>query len=199
MSDKLNLIQTLEKTDMFSIFTRLMASSGTNDILSAPGTYTVFAPTNDAFSKIPDAKIDELTNETNQTKLKALLSYHILPGKIMAASLVSAPNRKAFTGEELMFTDVSGLKVNSAGIQARNLEATNGVIHALDTVLTPTMVPRAGAASAAIAASLLAAVPSAPASATPATATTPLASPVLSAVPATVSVLPAVTDTKSVL
>jgi len=199
MSDKLNLIQTLEKTDMFSIFTRLMASSGTNDILSAPGTYTVFAPTNDAFSKIPDAKLDELTNETNQTKLKALLSYHILPGKIMAASLVSAPNRKAFTGEELMFTDVSGLKVNSAGIQARNLEATNGVIHALDTVLTPTMVPRAGAASAAIAASLLAAVPSAPASATPATATTPLASPVLSAVPATVSVLPAVTDTKSVL
>jgi len=131
--------------------------------------------------------------------LNALLSYHILPGKIMAASLVSAPNRKAFTGEELMFTDVSGLKVNSAGIQARNLEATNGVIHALDTVLTPTMVPRAGAASAAIAASLLAAVPSAPASATPATATTPLASPVLSAVPATVSVLPAVTDTKSVL
>ena len=199
MSDKLNLIQTLEKTDMFSIFTRLMASSGTNDILSAPGTYTVFAPTNDAFSKIPDAKLDELTNETNQTKLKALLSYHILPGKIMAASLVSAPNRKAFTGEELMFTDVSGLKVNSAGIQARNLEATNGVIHALDTVLTPTMVPRAGAASAAIAASLLAAVPSAPASATPATAATPLASPVLSAVPATVSVLPAVTDTKSVL
>ena len=199
MSDKLNLIQTLEKTDMFSIFTRLMASSGTNDILSAPGTYTVFAPTNDAFSKIPDAKLDELTNETNQTKLKALLSYHILPGKIMAASLVSAPNRKAFTGEELMFTDVSGLKVNSAGIQARNLEATNGVIHALDTVLTPTMVPRAGAASAAIAASLLAAVPSAPASATPGTATTPLASPVLSAVPATVSVLPAVTDTKSVL
>ena len=199
MSDKLNLIQTLEKTDMFSIFTRLMASSGTNDILSAPGTYTVFAPTNDAFSKIPDAKLDELTNETNQTKLKALLSYHILPGKIMAASLVSAPNRKAFTGEELMFTDVSGLKVNNAGIQARNLEATNGVIHALDTVLTPTMVPRAGAASAAIAASLLAAVPSAPASAIPATATPPPASPVLSAVPATVSVLPAVTDTKSVL
>ena len=196
MSDKLNLIQTLEKTDMFSIFTRLMASSGTNDILSAPGTYTVFAPTNDAFSKIPDAKLDELTNETNQTKLKALLSYHILPGKIMAASLVSAPNRKAFTGEELMFTDVSGLKVNSAGIQARNLEATNGVIHALDTVLTPTMVPRAGAASAAIAASLLAAVPSAPASATPATATTPLASPVLSAVPATVSVLAERTDIK---
>jgi uncharacterized surface protein with fasciclin (FAS1) repeats len=199
MSDKLNLIQTLEKTDMFSIFTRLMASSGTNDLISAPGTYTVFAPTNDAFSKIPDAKLDELTNETNQTKLKALLSYHILPGKIMAASLVSAPNRKAFTGEELMFTDVSGLKVNSAGIQARNLEATNGVIHALDTVLTPTMVPRAGAASAAIAASLLAAVPSAPASAIPATATTPLASPVLSAVPPTVSVLPAITDTKSVL
>ena len=199
MTDKLNLIETIAKQDMFSIFSRLMASSGTNEIISASGTFTVFVPTNDAFAKIPDAKIDELTNETNQTKLKALLSYHILPGKVMAGSLVSAPTRKAFTGEELMFTDINGLKVNSAGIQARNLEATNGVIHALDTVLMPTMVPRAGAESAAIASSLLAAVPNAPASAIPAATTTPVGSTVLSAVPATASSVAAGTDTNSVL
>ena len=141
MTDKLNLIETIAKQDKFSTFTRLMASSGTNEIISS-GQFTVFVPTNDAFSKIPEAKINELINETGHAKLKALLSYHILPGKVMAASLVSAPTRKAFTGEELMFTDISGLKVNGASIQARNLEATNGVVHALDTLLTPTAAPK---------------------------------------------------------
>ena len=142
MSDKLNLFDTIKKQEKFSTFTRLMTSSGTNDVISS-GTFTVFVPTNDAFAKIPEAKINELLNETDQTKLKALLSYHILPGKVMAASLVSAPSRKALSGEELMLTDISGLKVNGASIKERNLEATNGVIHALDTVLTPTRIPLA--------------------------------------------------------
>jgi len=202
MSDKLNLIETIKTQDKFSTFAKLMASSGTNEVISS-GTFTVFVPTNDAFAKIPDAKINELLNETGQTKLKTLLSYHILPSKVMAASLVSAPTRKAFTGEELMFTDISGLKVNGASIQARNLEATNGVIHALDTVLTPTSAPRAAAATTgplvtpkAIGSSLLRAVPNAAASAIRPAPTTPVGSPVLSAVPATVSVLAERTDIK---
>ena len=141
MTDKLNLIDTIAKEDKFSTFTRLMKSSGTNDVI-ASGQFTVFAPTNDAFAKVPEAKIDALVNEPEQTKLKELLSYHILPGKVMAASLVSAPTRKSSTGEELMFTDINGLKVNGSSIQARNLEATNGVVHALENVLIPTMAPR---------------------------------------------------------
>ena len=148
MSDKLNLFDTIKQQETFSTFTRLMASSGANDVINS-GTYTVFAPTNDAFAKIPEAKISELLAETDHTKLKALLAYHILPGKVMAASLVSAPCRKAFSGEEMMFTDINGLKVNGVSIQARNLEATNGVIHALDTVLTPTRIPEAVAATTA--------------------------------------------------
>ena len=141
MSDKINLIETISKQDQFSTFSRLMASSGANDLINS-GQFTVFVPTNDAFAKVPEAKIDELVDETGQARLKALLSYHILPGKVMAASLVSAPTRKSFTGEELMFTDMSGLKVNNASIQARNLEATNGVVHALDTVLFPSAAPK---------------------------------------------------------
>lgn len=137
MSDKFNLIDTIAKQDKFSTFTRLMASSGANDVFSGPGQFTVFAPTNDAFAKVPDAKMLELLNETNQIALKSVLSYHVMPGKVMAASIPSAPTRAAFTGEELTFSDTSGLKVNASSIQARNIEATNGVIHALDTVLTP--------------------------------------------------------------
>ncbi len=180
MSDKLNLIDTIKKQDTFSTFARLMASSGTNEVISASGAFTVFVPTNDAFSKIPEAKLDELLNEAGQTKLKALLSYHILPAKVMAASLVSAPARKAFTGEELMFTDISGLKVNGASIQARNLEATNGVIHALDTVLTPTTAARAAVATGQL------------------TTPTTTGSAVPSAVPATASTAPATTEIKSI-
>jgi uncharacterized surface protein with fasciclin (FAS1) repeats len=142
MSDRLNLIDTIAKQDQFSTFSRLMRTSKANDIFNGPGDFTVFAPTNDAFAKMPDATMNGLTSEEGQKRLRELLSYHILPGKVMAASLPSAPVRKAFNGEELMFTDISGLKVNGASIQARNLEATNGVAHALETVLIPTRVPR---------------------------------------------------------
>ena len=187
MSDKLNLIETIAKQDKFSTFSRLMRTSNTNDVFSGPGDFTVFAPTNDAFAKIPEATMNGLTSETGQRRLRALLSYHILPGKVMAGSLLSAAARKAFTGEELMFTDVNGIKVNGAAVHARNLEATNGVAHALDTVLTPATAPRAAAATTAplttptAIGSKLAAVSNAPVSAVPPVTTPPVDSTVLSA------------------
>jgi len=98
--------------------------------------------------------MNELLQETDQRKLKALLSYHILPGKVMAASLGTMPLRKSVTGQEVAFTDSIGLKVNGASVQARNIEATNGVIHQIDTVLTqpPNAAVNAARASAASAA-----------------------------------------------
>ena len=137
MSYKLNLTETIATEDKFSTFTRLMAASDSNRVFDGGGDYTVFVPTNDAFAKIPDHKINELLNEADQTKLKALLAYHILPGKVMAGSLGAMQIRKASSGDELMFSDTNGLKVNGAGIHARNIEARNGVVHAVDTVLAP--------------------------------------------------------------
>ncbi len=136
MTDKLDLIETIAKEDKFSTFSRLLGTSGANAVFSGEGPFTVFVPTNDAFGKITDAKMNELLQETNQPKLKALLSYHILPGKLMAANLGAMPLRKSVTGQEVAFSDTKGLKVNGAGIQARNIEATNGVIHQIDTVLS---------------------------------------------------------------
>jgi len=136
MTDRVNLIETIAKEDKISTFSRLLGTSGANIMFSGAGEFTVFAPTNDAFGKIPDAKMNELLNEPNQAKLKALLSYHILPGKWMAANLGSMPLRKSVTGQEVAFTDSNGLRVNGAGVQARNIEATNGVVHQLETVLT---------------------------------------------------------------
>ena len=147
MSDKLNLIETIANQDKFSTFTRLMASSGTNSVFDDGGEFTVFVPTNDAFAKIPERKINELLNEANQTKLKSLLSYHILSGRVMAAHLPGTPTRRAFSGDELSFSDSNGLKINGASVQARNIEATNGVVHAVDAVLEPFSNPARASAS----------------------------------------------------
>ncbi len=137
MSDKQRLIETIEQVDMFSVFARLMRTSGANELISGEGQFTVFAPTNDAFNKIPDKTMNGWLSETSQEMLKAVLSYHIVPAKIMAASLGSTRTAESVSGEPMKFADLSGLRVNHSGIQARNMEATNGVVHALDTVLTP--------------------------------------------------------------
>jgi len=147
MTDKLNLIETIAKEDKFSTFSRVLGTSGASAAFSGPGEFTVFVPTNDAFGKIPDKRMNELLNETNQVQLKALLTYHILPEKVMAASIPSKMTRKSVTGEEIAFSDSNGLKVNGAGVQARNIEATNGVIHQIDTVLA--QPPKASVAAAA--------------------------------------------------
>lgn len=149
MSDRSNIIETIAKQEKFSTFARLMTSSGTYDVFSASGDFTVFVPTNEAFAKIPEARLNELLNETDQTKLKAMLSYHILSGKVMAANIASTPTRISFTGAELTFSDSNGLKVNGASVKERNLEATNGVVHGVDTVLQPSSSPTAVAAAAA--------------------------------------------------
>ena len=135
MTDKLNLIETIAKNDMFSTFSRLMGTSNANDAFSKGGDFTVFVPTNDAFGKIPDKQMNALLNETDQTSLKRLLSYHIVPGKLFASNLSSKLSTPTITGADIRISDSHGLKINDSGVQARNIEASNGVVHALDTVL----------------------------------------------------------------
>ncbi|HKP70706.1 MAG TPA: fasciclin domain-containing protein [Pyrinomonadaceae bacterium] len=135
MTDKLNLVETIARNSTFSIFSRLMDSSGANAVFTGDGNFTVFAPTNDAFGKISDKRMNELLNEPDQTSLKALLSYHILPEKLFVANLSSRNSTATITGAHIAITDSNGLKVNDSGVQARNIEATNGIVHALDTVL----------------------------------------------------------------
>ena len=137
MTDQLNLVETIAKDDKFSKFARLMKSSKANAVFDGPGPFTVFVPTNDAFGKMGDRQMDKLLNEEDQSQLKALLSYHIFPGKLMAANLGGLGNPRSVSGHEVKFTDSNGLQINESKIQARNIEAKDGVIHAIDTVLTP--------------------------------------------------------------
>lgn len=135
MSANLNLIDTIANDARFSAFSRMMASSGANEVFDREGPFTVFVPTNDAFGKVPDKEMNQLLSQVGQPRLKALLTYHIIHGKVMAGNVASKMTRESMTGEEISFADKNGLKVNKSGLQARNIEASNGVVHALDTVL----------------------------------------------------------------
>jgi uncharacterized surface protein with fasciclin (FAS1) repeats len=170
MSERTNLIDTIGENDMFSAFARMLRTSKANEILSGKGDFTVFAPTNDAFGKIPDAQMNAWLSEKDQTRLKSLLSYHIVPGKLFAANLPGVGTAKSITGQEVTFTDLGGLKVNASGMLGRNIEASNGIVHGLDTVLTaPEMSTTATAAPAALPASAAPAVEPAVIASTPAT------------------------------
>lgn len=136
MTEKLNLVETIANNDKFSTFSRMIGTSKAADLFSGPGPFTVFVPTNDAFAKVPDDQMNSLLKEENQPKLKALLSYHIVPGKLMAANLASLGRAKTTAGPEVQFSDSNGLAINGSKLQARNIEATNGVIHVIDTVLS---------------------------------------------------------------
>ncbi|HEX6278738.1 MAG TPA: fasciclin domain-containing protein [Pyrinomonadaceae bacterium] len=152
MSDRLTLTETLGKEEKLSTFSKLLETTGAGEWLTLDEQFTVFAPTNDAFEKIPKAKLDELLNEPNQATLKLLLSYHFMPGKIHSDDLITNSPRKAITGGEITFTDSDGLQANGANVQSTNLQASNGVIHQVDTVLAPAMktaVKRTGALEAA--------------------------------------------------
>ena len=135
--NKLTLIETIAKDDKFSTFSRLMGTSKANEIFSGDGDFTVFAPTNDAFGKITDADMNALLNEPGQMGLKALLSYHVLPGIFTAVNISGLKSTATVTGADVTFSDTNGLKVNGSGIQARNIQAKDGIVHAIDTVLAP--------------------------------------------------------------
>jgi uncharacterized surface protein with fasciclin (FAS1) repeats len=138
MSDKRTLTELLHDGEKWSIFSKLLETTGAGEWLTLDQQFTVLAPTNDAFDKFTKAKLDELVNEPEQKTLKLLLSYHFLPGKLHSEDLAANP-RKAITGEELVISNSEGLQVNGANLQARNIQASNGVIHQIDTVLAPPM------------------------------------------------------------
>lgn len=136
MTDKSDLIETIAKTDKLSTFARLMKTSGADEALRADGEFTVLAPTNDAFCKVTDKQMNALLQEPQQTTLRSILSYHILPGKFTAADLCSMSTVATITDVHVKLTDSrAGLMINDSGVHGTEIDAGNGIIHMLDTML----------------------------------------------------------------
>lgn len=120
-------------------FTTLLAAAEAAGLVEALSTaeVTLFAPTDEAFEALPEGTLEELLADTE--KLSAILQYHVVPGKVTAAELVSIPAATTLQGEELQVsTDGAGVMVNDATVLQSDVMATNGVIHVIDTVLMPT-------------------------------------------------------------
>jgi uncharacterized surface protein with fasciclin (FAS1) repeats len=122
----------------FSTLVAAVQAAGLVETLKGTGPFTVFAPTNDAFAKLPAGTVENLLKPENKVQLVALLTYHVLPGKVMAADVSGAQVTPATVqGATLAVDGRSGVKVNGANVIAADIAAKNGVIHGIDTVLMP--------------------------------------------------------------
>ncbi len=135
MKQNYDVMETAKKSGGFQIFTRAIASAGLEEALTEMGPYTIFAPTDQAFAKIPRNNLDDLLKPENKATLQLLLRNHIVPGKLVADELKTLDKTKTAQGENLEIDSRGGLWINEAKVVSPDLEASNGVIHGIDTVL----------------------------------------------------------------
>jgi uncharacterized surface protein with fasciclin (FAS1) repeats len=131
-----NIIETAAAEGNFKTLVTALETSGLNVTLNGTGTFTLFAPTDAAFAKIPKAQLTTLM--TNKTRLSSVLAYHLIPGKLTSTDLTGGMKTRTLQGDTLTIKLANGgVMVNNATIVRANIGCTNGVIHAIDTVLVP--------------------------------------------------------------
>jgi uncharacterized surface protein with fasciclin (FAS1) repeats len=129
-----DIVDTAVKAGNFKTLVAAVQAAGLVDTLKGPGPFTVFAPTDAAFAKIPKTQLDALLKD--KAALTKVLTYHVVPGKVMAAD-VKAGKVKTVQGSELTVSTTGGVMVDSAKVVATDVAADNGVIHAIDSVIMP--------------------------------------------------------------
>ena len=131
-----NIVDTAVAAGSFKTLVSLVGKAGLADTLANQGPFTVFAPTDDAFAKVPADALAALGGDT--AKLKSVLLYHVVSGKISSHDAAAAGSAKTLNGADVTFTKADhGLRVNDANVVAADVQASNGVIHAIDSVLMP--------------------------------------------------------------
>ena len=131
-----DIIETAIAAGSFKTLAKAINAAGLTETLKAEGPYTVFAPTDEAFAKLPKGALDELLKD--KAKLTAVLTYHVVPGKVTSQEVAGMTSAKTVNGQELSIKAREGkVKVNKANISAADIAATNGVIHVIDQVLMP--------------------------------------------------------------
>lgn len=135
---KMDIVDTAMKAGSFKTLTAALAAAGLDQTLKGKGPFTVFAPTDEAFEKLPSGTVENLLKPANKQKLAAILTYHVVPGNVMAAEVMKMPSAKTVNGEMLTIkTAGDDVMVNDAKVTKTNIACTNGTIHVIDTVLMP--------------------------------------------------------------
>ena len=129
-----DIVDTAVAAGSFKTLATALQAAGLVDTLKGKGPFTVFAPTDEAFAKVPKADLDALLKD--KAKLTAVLTYHVVPGKVMAAD-VKAGKVKTVQGSEITVSTAGGVKVDAANVVKTDIAADNGVIHVIDSVIMP--------------------------------------------------------------
>ena len=137
MSNTKNIVETAIEAGSFKTLVAAVTAAGLAETLQGEGPFTVFAPTDEAFAKIPADTITDLLKPENKEKLAGILTYHVVSGKVLAADAAKLTSAKTVNGQEVKIDATSGVKVNNATVTTADVEASNGVIHIIDTVLMP--------------------------------------------------------------
>ncbi len=138
MAAKKDIVDTAVAAGQFKTLATALTAAGLVDTLKSPGPFTVFAPTDEAFSKLPAGTVEDLLKPANKAKLVSILTYHVVPGKVMAADVVKLKEAKTVEGQSVRISAKGGkVMVDGANVVKTDIAASNGVIHVVDSVLMP--------------------------------------------------------------
>ena len=130
-----DIVDTAVNAGSFSTLVAAIKAANLVDTLKGQGPFTVFAPTDEAFAKLPKGTVDQLLKDIPQ--LKKILTYHVVSGKVMAADVTKLKSAKTVEGSDVKIDTSKGVKVNNSTVTTPDVVADNGVIHIIDTVLMP--------------------------------------------------------------
>lgn len=136
-----NIVETAVAAGQFKTLAAALEAAGLIDALTGAGPFTVFAPTDEAFAKLPAGTVESLLRPENKEKLKAILLYHVVPGSVNAKHVMKLNGRmvKTLEGSSISVRTRHGVQVDNANVIKTDIRASNGVIHVIDSVLMPKM------------------------------------------------------------
>ena len=136
-----NIVETAVAAGQFKTLAAALEAAGLIDALTGKGPFTVFAPTDEAFAKLPAGTVEFLLKPENKEKLKSILLYHVVPGNVTAKHVMKLNGRtvKTLEGGSFKVSTMHGVTVDDARVTKTDIQASNGVIHVIDTVLMPKM------------------------------------------------------------
>ncbi|HSB28657.1 MAG TPA: fasciclin domain-containing protein [Pyrinomonadaceae bacterium] len=137
MEKQFDIIDTAFSAGNFSTLAAALGAAGLIETLKGDGPFTVFAPTDEAFSKIPSERLSELLQPENKEQLVAILTYHVVSGRVTADDVAKLESATSLQGQTLKISTKDGIRINDAKVLTPDVQATNGVIHIIDAVLMP--------------------------------------------------------------
>lgn len=136
-AEKKDIVDTAIAAGSFKTLATALEAADLVDTLKGPGPFTVFAPTDEAFAKLPPGTLEDLLKPENKEKLAGILKLHVVSGAVKSDEVVKMTSAKTVQGQEVTIDATDGVKVNGAKVVKADIETSNGVIHVIDTVILP--------------------------------------------------------------